>query len=146
MGLERIISALIAFDKAGQEIVQKAKEEQQEELLHIDADKQEMYRQYRERLERDLERFQQAEAGTFDAILMDVQMPVMNGHEASRAIRALERPDTETIPIIAMTANAFSEDEKAALDAGMDAHVAKPLDMDLLKKAIRQHRRRKEEQ
>ena len=73
-------------------------------------------------------------------------MPVMNGHEATRAIRALERPDTETIPIIAMTANAFSEDEKAALDAGMDAHVAKPLDMDLLKKAIRQHRRRKEEQ
>nr|WP_297312214.1 response regulator [uncultured Oscillibacter sp.] len=93
-----------------------------------------------------VERFQQAEAGTFDAILMDVQMPVMNGHEATRAIRALERPDTETIPIIAMTANAFSEDEKAALDAGMDAHVAKPLDMDLLKKAIRQHRRRKEEQ
>lgn len=62
MDLERIISALISFDKAGQEIVQKAKDEQQEELLHIDADKQEMYRTYRERLERDLERFRQAAA------------------------------------------------------------------------------------
>jgi len=60
--LERIISALISFDKAGQEIVQKAKEEQQEELQHIDADKQEMYREYRERLERDLDRFRQASA------------------------------------------------------------------------------------
>ena len=73
---------------------------------------------------------------------MDVQMPVMNGHEAARAIRALEQ-DSEHIPIIAMTANAFSEDEKAALDAGMDAHVAKPLDVGLLKKAISQYAKRK---
>lgn len=73
MGLERIISALIAFDKAGQEIVKKAKEEQQEELLHIDADKQEMYRQYRERLERDLERFQQAAASEQEEALARVE-------------------------------------------------------------------------
>jgi signal transduction histidine kinase/DNA-binding response OmpR family regulator len=85
-----------------------------------------------------LERFEQARPGEFDAILLDVQMPVMNGHEAARAIRALQREDAGTIPIIAMTANAFAEDEKAALAAGMDAHVSKPLDMELLKKAIRQ--------
>ncbi len=92
-----------------------------------------------------VEHFRQAEEGAFDAILMDVQMPVMNGHEATRAIRALERPDAGRIPIIAMTANAFAEDEKAALDSGMDAHVAKPLDMKQLKKVIRQCAERKEE-
>ena len=83
-----------------------------------------------------VERFQQTEPGRFDAILMDVQMPEMNGHEAARTIRALEREDAGKIPIIAMTANAFAEDEKAALEAGMDAHVAKPLDIKLLKKVI----------
>ena len=88
-----------------------------------------------------VERFRGAAPGEFDAILMDVQMPVMNGYEATRAIRALDRPDAGTIPIIAMTANAFAEDEKAALDAGMDAHVAKPIDIDLLKKAIWQFKR-----
>ena len=85
-----------------------------------------------------VERFANAAKGEFDAILMDVQMPVMNGHDASRAIRALEREDAARIPIIAMTANAFAEDEKAALDAGMDAHVPKPLDMELLKKVMKQ--------
>ena len=85
-----------------------------------------------------VERFQAAAEGEFDAILLDVQMPVMNGHEAARAIRALGRPDAKRIPIIAMTANAFAEDEKAALAAGMDAHVAKPLDVELLKRVIRQ--------
>ena len=83
-----------------------------------------------------VERFQQAAEGEFDAILMDVQMPVMNGHDAARAIRSLPRDDARRIPIIAMTANAFAEDEKAALDAGMDVHVPKPLDMEVLKKAI----------
>ncbi len=86
-----------------------------------------------------VERFQDAAEGEFDAILLDVQMPVMNGHEAARAIRALDRPDARRIPIIAMTANAFAEDEKAALAAGMDAHVAKPLDVELLKRVIRQY-------
>ncbi len=80
-----------------------------------------------------LERFQTARPGEFNAILMDVQMPVMNGYEATRAIRALPR---ERIPILAMTANAFAEDEKAALDAGMDAHVPKPLDIGYLKHVI----------
>lgn len=84
-----------------------------------------------------LEKFEQSEPGQYDLILMDVQMPVMNGHEAARAIRALARCDAMRIPIIAMTANAFAEDEKAALDAGMNAHVAKPLDIERLKEVIR---------
>ncbi|MGY3664323.1 MAG: ATP-binding response regulator [Roseburia sp. 1XD42-69] len=86
-----------------------------------------------------VERFEKSEKGEFDAILMDVQMPVMNGYEATRNIRALDREDAGEIPIIAMTANAFAEDEKAALDAGMNVHVAKPIDMELLKRVIREH-------
>ena len=91
-----------------------------------------------------LERFSQAAPEEFDAILMDVQMPVMNGYDATRAIRRLARGDAGTIPIIAMTANAFAEDEKAALDAGMDAHVAKPIDIQRLKRVIRQCTKGKE--
>ena len=83
-----------------------------------------------------VERFERARPGEFDAVLMDVQMPVMNGHAASRAIRALDRDDARAIPIIAMTADAFVEDEKAALAAGMNAHVAKPLEIDELKKVV----------
>ena len=92
-----------------------------------------------------VERFQQSAEGEFDAILMDVQMPVMNGHDAARAIRGLNRRDAGRIPIIAMTANAFAEDEKAALAAGMDVHVAKPLDLEILKRSIRLCVRREEE-
>ena len=69
---------------------------------------------------------------------MDVQMPVMNGYDATRAIRALERKDAAKIPIIAMTANAFAEDEKEAIKAGMDVHMANPIDLELLKKVIKQ--------
>ena len=68
--------------------------------------------------------------GYYDVILMDVQMPELNGLDATRQIRALGRPDALSIPIIAMTANAFVEDVKNSLDAGMDAHISKPLDMD----------------
>ena len=85
-----------------------------------------------------VERFKSAKAGEFDAILMDAQMPVMNGYEATRAIRALEHKDAGQIPIIAMTANAFAEDQKAALDAGMNVHLPKPIDVELLKKVIRE--------
>ena len=85
-----------------------------------------------------VERFASAAKGEFDAILMDVQMPVMNGYDATRAIRALPREDAVTIPIIAMTANAFAEDEKEALEAGMNIHLAKPIDIELLKKVIYQ--------
>ena len=75
-----------------------------------------------------VEEFVRARPGLYDAILMDVQMPVMNGYDATRQIRLLRRPDAALIPIIAMTANAFTEDVKEALDAGMNAHVAKPVD------------------
>lgn len=83
-----------------------------------------------------VERFAQSEAGSYDAILMDVQMPVMNGYEAAKAIRQLDREDAKMILIIAMTANAFAEDVKDAMDAGMDAHIAKPIDMELLKNTL----------
>lgn len=86
-----------------------------------------------------VERFMRAAEKEFDAILMDVQMPVMNGYHATRAIRSLDRRDAATIPIIAMTANAFAEDEKEALDAGMNVHLAKPIDVELLKKVISQY-------
>ncbi len=76
--------------------------------------------------------FEEALPGTYDAILMDIQMPRMNGYEATRCIRRLERPDAGTIPIVAMTANAFADDIQAALDAGMTAHVAKPIDIQVL--------------
>ncbi len=91
-----------------------------------------------------VERFEAAAEGTFDAILMDVQMPVMNGYDATRAIRALGREDARKIPIIAMTANAFAEDEKEALAAGMNIHLAKPIDIALLRKVIKQCVQRKE--
>lgn len=86
-----------------------------------------------------LERFGDAAPGEFDAILMDVQMPEMNGYDATRAIRSLEREDARTIPIIAMTANAFAEDVRDAMNAGMNAHIAKPIDMELLKKTLNQY-------
>jgi CheY-like chemotaxis protein len=76
--------------------------------------------------------------GTFDLVLMDIQMPVMDGHAASRAIRALGRPDTDKLPIIAMTANAFQDDVQAAKAAGMNAHIAKPLDWANLERLLRQ--------
>ena len=77
--------------------------------------------------------------GYYDAVLMDVQMPIMNGYEATRAIRALARADVKTLPIIAMTANALEEDKAAALKSGMNDHIAKPLDIQLFISALRQH-------
>ena len=64
----------------------------------------------------------------YDAILMDIQMPVMDGMEATRAIRALHRPDAKTVPIIAMTGNSFDEDVKKSFETGMNAHLSKPID------------------
>ena len=71
-----------------------------------------------------------------DIVITDIHMPVMDGLEATKAIRMLEREDAKRIPIIAMTANAFEEDRKACLDAGMDEHIGKPIDIPLLKRTI----------
>lgn len=75
-----------------------------------------------------VEKFTAAPPGTFAAILMDIQMPVMNGYEAALAIRASRLPQSQSVPIIAMTANAFAEDIKNSLAAGMNAHITKPID------------------
>ena len=88
-----------------------------------------------------LAQFCNTDPGTFDLILMDIMMPEMNGYETTKAIRNLsDRPDGKKIPIIAMTANAFAEDVQAALDAGMDDHVAKPVDIEILTSVITKHR------
>ena len=83
-----------------------------------------------------VERFTSSPAKSYDAILMNVMMPVMNGYEATKAIRASRHPEALTIPIIAMTANAFVKDVQDALDAGMNAHIAKPINMDTLKNTL----------
>ena len=85
-----------------------------------------------------VETFTASEENAINLLLMDVQMPVMNGYEAMKAIRSSGHPMAETIPIIAMTANAFVEDIHDALDAGMDAYVAKPVDMKVLKETVAQ--------
>ena len=86
-----------------------------------------------------LERFAASAPGQFSYIFMDVMMPIMDGLEATRQIRALERTDAKSIPIIAMTANAFTEDKEACLNAGMNAHLAKPIRREELRKAIQEY-------
>jgi len=83
-----------------------------------------------------VELFRKSESGEFDVILMDIMMPIINGYEAAKRIRSLDREDAKKIPIIAMTANAFTEDRIRAKEAGMDEHVAKPVDVELLIKVI----------
>ena len=83
-----------------------------------------------------VELFKKSEPGEFDVILMDIMMPVMNGYEAAKMIRSLEREDAKKVPIIAMTANAFTEDRIRAKEAGMDEHISKPVDAKLLVKVI----------
>jgi Response regulators consisting of a CheY-like receiver domain and a winged-helix DNA-binding domain len=80
----------------------------------------------------------QSEEYYYDAILMDVQMPIMDGYEATRTIRNMARKDVKTLPIIAMTANALEEDKEAAIKNGMNAHIAKPLDMDIFISVLHQ--------
>ena len=83
-----------------------------------------------------VEIFEKSRPDEFDVILMDIMMPVMNGYEAAKMIRSMDREDAKTIPIIAMTANAFTEDRIKAKEAGMDEHISKPIDMKLLVKII----------
>ncbi len=87
-----------------------------------------------------VDKFRNSAPGYYDLILMDVRMPVMNGYEATRAVRAMDRPDA-SIPIIAMTADAFSEDIHNCMKCGMNAHVAKPLDIKVLMRLIRKYLR-----
>ena len=91
-----------------------------------------------------VERFAASEPGEFDVILMDVMMPVMDGYEATRRIRALPREDAATVPILAMTANAFSDDVRRSREAGMNAHLSKPLNEESLRRAIAEQTRKKE--
>ena len=88
-----------------------------------------------------VEMFRKSPPGYYDAILMDIRMPVMDGYEAAAAIRALDRPDAKSVPIIAMTADAFTDDVQKCLRAGMDGHVAKPVEPDLLYQTLTAHLR-----
>ena len=88
-----------------------------------------------------LEKFQNSEEGFYDAILMDIRMPIMNGYEATEKIRGLDRPDARSIPIIAMTADAFSDDVKRCLDSGMNAHTAKPINLEEILSLLKKHMR-----
>jgi signal transduction histidine kinase/CheY-like chemotaxis protein len=88
-----------------------------------------------------LETFTGSEPSTFDAILMDIMMPVMNGLDATKAIRASSHPEAKTIPIIAMTANAYAEDVKASFEAGMNAHIAKPINVPLLISTLNKYKK-----
>lgn len=83
-----------------------------------------------------MEKIAASRPGEYDAVLMDIQMPVMNGYEAAKAIRGLANSELSRIPILAMTANAFDEDRKTALDAGMNGHIAKPIDTEKLFAAL----------
>lgn len=85
-----------------------------------------------------VEIFEQAESGHFDAILMDIRMPVMDGLEATKCIRTLGKADSRTVPIIAMTANAFDEDMKKSIDSGMNGHLSKPIDINKLYKVLQE--------
>ena len=85
--------------------------------------------------------FQEAPEGYYDAILMDIRMPIMTGYEATKKIRALPRPDAAVIPIIAMTADAFSEDVQRCLECGMNAHIAKPINMPELLRVLHKYLR-----
>ena len=88
-----------------------------------------------------LDIFRESPAGFFDAVLMDVMMPVMDGYQATRAIRALERPDAAAVPIVAMTAHAFADDRQRAYEAGMTAHLAKPLESAVLIRTLQRWRK-----
>ena len=85
-----------------------------------------------------VDKFNESEAGYYDAVLMDIRMPVMNGYEAAEAIRALDHPDNN-LPIIAMSADAFSEDIQHSLDSGMNEHIAKPIDIGRLMQILREY-------
>ena len=86
-----------------------------------------------------LDKFQQSPEGYYDAVLMDIRMPHMTGYEAAKAIRGLNRPDALSVPIIAMSADAFSDDIQHCLECGMNAHIAKPVDVTELTRLLKRY-------
>lgn len=116
------------FDLAGRHILLAEDNELNWEIAHDLLEELGLILDWAENGQLALEMFQKSEPGHYDAVLMDIRMPIMNGYEATQAIRGLDRPDKD-LPIIAMTADAFAEDVKHCLDAGMNAHIAKPIDV-----------------
>ena len=110
--------------------------EQNAEILQDLLDLEDIVSEHAENGQRAVEMFSEMPDGYYDAILMDVRMPVMDGLTATKTIRALDRPDAKTIPIIAMTANVFDEDVQRSLQAGMNAHLSKPIDPERLYETI----------
>ena len=117
---------------AGLHVLIAEDQEMNAEILTELLEMEEVSSEWAENGQRAVELFAQSEVGHFDAILMDMRMPVMDGLTATREIRKLDRPDAAAIPIIALTANAFEEDVRQCLEAGMNVHLAKPVDIDLL--------------
>lgn len=91
-----------------------------------------------------VERFSKSPTGTYDVVLLDIQMPRMNGYEAAQRIRALNHPDSQTIPIVAMTADAFAQDIQSAYASGMNGHISKPISVEQLVQALRGHLMKKD--
>ena len=118
---------------AGMHVLIAEDMEMNAEILTDLLDMEEVTSEWAQNGQKAVEMFDKSDNGHFDAILMDMRMPVMDGLAATKDIRKLERPDARTIPIIALTANAFEEDVKQCLQAGMNAHLSKPVDMDQLK-------------
>jgi CheY-like chemotaxis protein len=106
------------------------------EILTDLLEMEEMSSDWAENGQKAVEMFAQSEPGQYDAILMDMRMPVMDGVTATKEIRKLSRADAATIPIIALTANAFEEDVQQCMQAGMNAHLSKPVEIELLKKNL----------
>jgi CheY-like chemotaxis protein len=117
---------------AGRRVLMAEDVEQNAEILADLLELEEVEAEHAANGEEALKMFSEHEAGYYDAILMDVRMPVMDGLAATKAIRALDRPDAKTIPIIAMTANVFDEDVDRSLQAGMNAHLSKPIEPERL--------------
>jgi CheY-like chemotaxis protein len=104
--------------------------DQNAEILEDLLDLEDMLAEHAQNGEIAVQMFERSPEGYYDIVLMDVRMPVMDGLTATRAIRALERPDAKTVPIVAMTANVFDEDVERSLQAGMNAHLSKPIEPD----------------
>jgi CheY-like chemotaxis protein len=117
---------------AGRRVLMAEDVEQNAEILEDLLDLEEMEAEHAVNGQVAVEMFSEKPAGYYDVVLMDVRMPVMDGLTASKAIRELNHPDAKTIPIIAMTANAFDEDVQRSLQAGMNAHLSKPVEPERL--------------